>query len=126
MDRAGSGAERRAEERAPIELRVEYRRVNSFLAEYTRNISKGGTFIATGKPLPPGTRFDFRITFPGGPAALRLIGVVSWVREHGSEPGMGVRFEFASEEDRRQFEETVERTLSEQLGPVAARRLAGK
>ena len=44
-------AERRREMRAPIELKVEYKRLNSFFADYTRNISRDGMFIKTLKPL---------------------------------------------------------------------------
>src|SRR6516164_2182390 len=49
----------RTHPRAPIELKVDYKKLNSFFADYTRNISKGGTFIKTRKPLPVGTRFLF-------------------------------------------------------------------
>ena len=48
--------EHRHHTRAPIELEVGYKRLNSFFAEYTRNISKGGTFIKTKKPLPIGAK----------------------------------------------------------------------
>ena len=40
----GAG-ERRDNQRHAIELKVEYKRLNSFFADYTKNISKGGTFI---------------------------------------------------------------------------------
>ena len=30
-----------------IELTVEYKRMNAFFADYTKNISRGGTFIRT-------------------------------------------------------------------------------
>ena len=46
---------RRREARAPIELKVEYKRLNTFFYDYTKNISKGGTFIKTEKPLDVGT-----------------------------------------------------------------------
>ena len=39
--------ERRAEVRRPIELKVEYKRLNTFFADYTKNISRGGTFITS-------------------------------------------------------------------------------
>ena len=49
--------DRRREARAPIELKVEYKRLNTFFYDYTKNISKGGTFIKTDKPLDIGTIF---------------------------------------------------------------------
>ena len=50
--------------RQPITLRVDYKRVNMFFSDYTKNISKGGTFIKTKNPLPIGTEFVFVMSFP--------------------------------------------------------------
>src|SRR5205823_14431400 len=60
-----SNGERRSEERRPIELKVEYKRLNTFFADYTKNISRGGTFIKTRRPLPVGTEFLFKLYVPG-------------------------------------------------------------
>lgn len=60
--------ERRGEDRAPITLRVDYKRLNTFFADYTKNISKGGTFIRTTRPLAIGTEFMFVLTVPATPA----------------------------------------------------------
>jgi uncharacterized protein (TIGR02266 family) len=54
----------RGDPRAPIELKVEYKRLNSFFADYTKNISRGGTFIKTNRPLPIGTEFVFKLFVP--------------------------------------------------------------
>ena len=51
--------------RRPIELKVEYKRLNTFFADYTKNISRGGTFIKTARPLPIGTEFLFKLFIPG-------------------------------------------------------------
>ena len=56
--------DRRESVRAPIELKVEYKKLNTFFADYTKNICKGGTFIRTKKPLDVGTVFVFRLTVP--------------------------------------------------------------
>ena len=39
--------DRRESARVPIELKVEYKKLNTFFADYTKNICKGGTFIRT-------------------------------------------------------------------------------
>ena len=57
-------SDRRREARAPIELKVEYKRLNTFFYDYTKNISKGGTFIKTEKPLDIGTIFLFKLMLP--------------------------------------------------------------
>ena len=115
------GPEHRKEARAPIELKVDYKKLNSFFADYTKNISKGGTFIKTARPLPAGTRFLFALAVPALSEPVTLDGEVTWVlaadeARAGEEPGMGIRFVFASDEQKREFESLVERMMEESLG----------
>src|SRR5690606_15108953 len=86
------GVDKRAHPRIPIELRVDYPKLNAFFADYTRNISKGGTFIRTKQPLPKGTRFVFRLSVPTLEAPILLEGEVAWTKEGDEEAGMGIRF----------------------------------
>lgn len=121
-------SERRGVDRVPIELRVEYRRLNSFFADYTKNISKGGTFIRTAKPLPPGTEFVFVLIIPKLPEPLRLNGEVVWTtdpsRATEEQPaGMGIRFKYEDDSERHATEEIVERLVKEELGGHISERL---
>lgn len=109
--------------RAPIELKVDYKKLNSFFADYTKNISKGGTFIKTRKTLPIGTRFLFRLAVPGRPGPFELNGEVVHADGAEGEPGMGIRFVWADEAARAAFEATVESLMSESLGPHVAQHL---
>lgn len=114
--------------RAPIELKVEYKRLNSFFADYTRNISKGGTFIRTDKPLPIGTEFRFVLVVPKLAAPLELRGKVQWIvrpaeASEEAEPGMGIGFIYESEADRARVEGIVEDLMLESLGPVIHEKL---
>ncbi|ABC83095.1 TIGR02266 family protein [Anaeromyxobacter dehalogenans] len=118
--------ENREHARAPIELKVDYKKLNSFFADYTKNISKGGTFIKTRKTLPVGTRFVFRLAVPGRPAAFELNGEVVHASAQGEEAGMGIRFVWSDARLRAEFEGTVERLMSESLGPLLAKRLLRK
>src|SRR5687767_10899495 len=99
----GRVSQTRAHPRAPIELRVAYQRMNAFLADYTRDISKGGVFIKTTTPFPIGTEFDFHISLPKRPEGILLKGRVVWV-DDGKDPegaskgagaGMGIQFVWA-------------------------------
>src|SRR3954466_11443329 len=99
-----SGQETRAHVRAPIELKVDYKKMNSFFADYTKNISKGGTFIKTKKPLAIGTRFLFKLTIPPRAGPFVLLGGVVWSKPDGEEPGMGIRFIYQTEVQRAEFE----------------------
>ena len=119
----GEDTDRRREQRAPIELKVEYKRLNTFFYDYTKNISKGGTFIKTKKTLPLGTRFLFRLTVPGRAKPFELNGEVVHATSTGDEPGMGIRFVWGKDADRREFEGLVEGLMSDSLGPVLAGKL---
>ena len=118
-----SEQERRAHIRAPIELKVEYKKMNTFFSDYTKNISKGGTFIKTEQPLPVGTEFLFRLVIPRLEKPVELLGKVVWTNSHEekSHPeiedlGMGIRFVYESDEQRRKFEGMVEKLMRESLG----------
>jgi type IV pilus assembly protein PilZ len=119
-------AEHREHGRAPIELKVDYKKLNSFFADYTKNISKGGTFIKTKKMLPLGTRFLFRLTVPGRDRPFELNGEVIHATATGDEPGMGIRFVWDDQKERASFEEVVEALMSESLGPLVTSKLLKK
>ena len=119
--------DRRGQGRAPITLRVEYKRINTFFADYTKNISKGGTFIRTGRPLELGTEFMFVLSLPEA-VQLELKGVVKWiVPELGATEekpaGMGIQFVFPDDAQRLAVEAVVAGMMHEALGPVLANKL---
>jgi type IV pilus assembly protein PilZ len=129
-------SERRGSPRAPISLRVEYAKLNAFFADYTKNISHGGTFIRSDDPMPIGTVFMFRLVVPKLPAPIALRGEVMWIKRPGGkappglpddqEPGMGIRFLYDSPEQRAAITETVEQLMIESLGPHLYHRLMGR
>lgn len=126
--------DRRRALRAPIELKVEYKRLNSFFADYTKNISKGGTFIATARPLPIGTEFKFVLVVPKLDAPLELRGKVQWILTpeaaaqggEDAEPGMGIGFVYDSQAQRTRIESVVEALMRQSLGPVLLEKLLKK
>ena len=107
----------------PIELTIEYRGRNKFFADYTRNISRGGTFIPTKNPLPPGTRFLFRLCVPGATEPLQIGGEVVEAVAAGEAAGMNIRFIWADAEEFGAFQRAVERLMAESLGPLVTERL---
>mgnify|MGYP001029574298 CR=1 FL=1 len=131
------GSERRKHARVPIELKVEYKRLNTFFADYTKNISKGGTFIKTPKALDIGTEFIFSLTVPGLDGPLRLKGRVMWIVQEGeelppeaqaqdqTEPGMGIRFIYEGDAQKRTIHGMVERLMVDSLGPLLYSKLMG-
>ena len=130
-------SDRRQQHRAPIELRVEYQRLNRFFYDYTKNISMGGTFIKTTKPLDIGTEFLFKLMIPTMPEPLVLRGSVRWILHEGEtregegpdgadEPGMGIRFIYDTDAQRNDFEGVVEELMAGALGPDLAVKLLKK
>src|SRR5437899_9069606 len=84
----------RRQPRLPISLAVEYRTAGAFLVSYSINLSKGGIFIESAQPLPPGEHVTLRFDVPGA-GDLEVEGVVAWVRTgspDGLPDGMGVQF----------------------------------
>src|SRR5437762_840772 len=57
-------SDRRTDARAPIELKVEHKKHNTFFADYTKHICKGGRLIRTRKPLEVGTAFTSKLATP--------------------------------------------------------------
>jgi type IV pilus assembly protein PilZ len=130
------GSDRRSDARAPIELKVEYKKLNTFFADYTKNICKGGTFIRTRRPLDVGTEFIFKLGIPRLKEPLSIRGQVRWVKREGEpspegvaedhEPGMGIRFIYDSPEQRAVIEGTVERMMIDSLGQLLYSKLMNR
>jgi type IV pilus assembly protein PilZ len=126
-----SADDRRRELRAPIELRVEYKRLNTFFADYTKNISRGGTFIGTDRPLDIGTEFIFALGLPTLSEPLRLRGRVTWTTSldeasKANPAGMGIEFQYRDAAERRDMEAIVEDLIERQLGEHLAAKLLSK
>lgn len=118
-------SERRAESRRPIELKVEYKRLNTFFADYTKNISRGGTFIKTSRPLPVGTEFLFKLFVPNRDEPLTIHGEVQRIIDEssGDEPGMAIRFVYREGDPQAEIARIVEGMMTASLGPRLYARL---
>src|SRR4051812_49302161 len=117
----GGADEKRGEDRAAITLRVDYKRLNTFFADYTKNISKGGTFIRTHRPLDVGTEFVFVLSVPSHNKQLELKGEVMWVvgediATADNPAGMGIKFKFTNDQERSAVDDFVEKLMDEALG----------
>lgn len=131
---ASADDERRGEERAAITLKVDYKRLNTFFADYTKNISKGGTFIRTNKPLEIGTEFVFVLTVPSLDSAgvrLELTGEVKWVipeaeATEDKPAGMGIQFVFKDDAERSRVENFVADLMKSSLGEALANKLLSR
>jgi len=84
------------EPRTPIAFEVHYETREAFLSAYSFNLSGGGLFLCTSKPLPVGERLRVRFTLPGGDTPFEATAQVAWLSEarlgNPYPPGMGVQF----------------------------------
>lgn len=125
--------DRRTEMRRPIELKVEYKRLNTFFADYTKNISRGGTFIKTARPLPIGTEFLFKLFIPGRAEPLTIHGEVQRIvtgqeardldGDGTPDQGMAIRFVYRQGDPQAEISRTVEAIMTHSLGPRLYSRL---
>ena len=104
--------------RVPTHLRVRFTRGSTIDVSATKEISEGGLFLTTRRPLAPGTPLHLEIegNEPGAP--IEVEGTVAWVRRADDEKGpagMGIRFDHPDEEKRAAIGALVERVLSEAL-----------
>ena len=83
--------ERREHERYAVVLRVDYEDADDLLADYTENLSTGGTCVANSRTLEEGTEVQLVLSFPGLVAPIPIDGVVRWARV-GDEPMIGIEF----------------------------------
>ena len=99
--------------RVPSHVKVRYMLGSDLEVTKAADISEGGLFLATQRPLAPGT--PLRLEIDGSHGSLRLDGVVRWIREcagAAGPAGMGIRFEELSDTAHDALSALVESELS--------------
>lgn len=108
--------ERRAD-RLQHELLVAYRTVDGFITDWAVNISRGGIFINTRKPLAVGSLVRLIVSLPDTAFPFDLTGRVARVNDFDNPdnqvPGMGLEFVDVDDEKRGRIERFVERLRQE-------------
>jgi len=107
--------------RVPIYVPVDYDGREILRPCRITNLSVNGVFIATGKPLPLGTRVELRFQLPGQRALLTVTGTVRWSRGSpqrerpvsGSAIGMGVEFDKLSRGQKKSIYEFIRGFIAE-------------
>jgi uncharacterized protein (TIGR02266 family) len=116
-DRKSKSPQQRTAVRLHHELPVAYKTISGFITDWAVNISRGGLFINTPKPLPVGTTVRLIISLPGTDFPFDLKGRVAHVNEFDRSsnqmPGMGIEFVNVDEEKRVQLETFVDRLRKE-------------
>ena len=105
--------DKRRQQRHSVILKVDYRDVNKFFTDFAENLSAGGMFIATRKPLPPGTIITVEFILPDTSVKIKTKAEVVWARKSTLSPsqkrGMGIRFNDLTEDDKKKIDFLVSR-----------------
>lgn len=114
-----AAGDKRRHARAEVTLLVEYDDADDLVGDYTDNLSTGGTFVATSRVLPEGTRVRLALSFPGLLETIQVDGEVRWSRtgDGGGEAGVGL--EFLAGEGRDRLAAIIERVRSRDPRVVA-------
>jgi uncharacterized protein (TIGR02266 family) len=96
-----SGANKRdGGDRVFLEVDIGFASQSHFYTGLSRDVSRGGVFVATYEPQPPGTEMVLHFVLPNG-RAVKARGVVRWTVEARDDlaPGMGIAFDDIASED---------------------------
>jgi uncharacterized protein (TIGR02266 family) len=91
----GAAENKRREKRCPVSLKVQYHTAKEFKTDYTRNVSRGGMFLATTSAFKVGTGMYLELFLPDLNKPIRLSVVVvhsQLYADDKKEPGIGVEF----------------------------------
>lgn len=95
-----SSADKRKQERVPVDLWIEAELDGELYFQRASNISVGGAFFAQTIPLPLGTRVALKFEIPGDPVEVRCNGEIVTAKDLG----MGVSFLDLKAGDRARIE----------------------
>ena len=100
------GPERRRGTRIRVEADVGLLSESHFYTGLSRDVSRGGLFVATYQPKPPGTEVALYFVLPSG-RTVHADGVVAWTSEAVGDlaPGMGIAFQRVADDDLEAIEE---------------------
>ncbi len=105
------GNEQRAHKRAIVKVEITFKTGKQLMTSYMHNVSCGGLFIKTDKPLPLNTEIVLNFRLPNSYRLFKTKGLVVWVSPPGGKkmPGIGVQFREMSEEDADYLEKVMEK-----------------
>ena len=105
-------ADTRKDKRAPVSLKVRFKSatLDEFVEQYSGDISRGGIFIKSKKPMKVGTLLKFEFQLKDQSRLIHGVGRVVWRREPGgdSAPGMGIKFIKMDADSRQLVQDIVE------------------
>ena len=107
-------ADRRVDPRYRVDIQVDCETRDMFVSNHVTNISRGGLFIRSERPLPIQSEIAMTFILPGAERKIRVVGRVVWnydvqKPETRLVRGMGIKFLDMSPEDRAALEQCLSR-----------------
>ena len=104
----------RVDRRYRVRIRVDCHTRDMFVSNRVTNISRGGVFIESDRPLPIDSESDITLTLPDSERQIETRGRVIWtydMRKGSSHlvPGMGIKFVDMTSEDRSNLEDYIDK-----------------
>lgn len=99
--------EKRQHIRFPVCIAVKHSGASFDFCEYMLNISSGGVFIITDKPMPIGEHIKMQFHIPHNKMLVELNGRVVWVNKENNNKyprGMGIEFVNCPEESKKMLD----------------------
>jgi len=115
-----NGKEQRRQPRVDFfsKVKVIDKESNSAQEVFAANVSRGGIFLRSNRPLPRGKQVELEFDLDDGPVKVD-VGEVVWTKPFepvsvdGSLPGMGVQFKNMPNDSRRRIESFINDVLEE-------------
>jgi uncharacterized protein (TIGR02266 family) len=86
------GIEQRAHQRSELQVEVTLTSDSHFFVGLTNDISTGGIFVSTYRPLDVGAKLEIEFALPDG--TIHVKGTVRWRRDSSEmAPGVGISFD---------------------------------
>lgn len=90
-------SENRGHPRLPVKIKVDFTSDDAVRSAFSLNISAGGIYLATSKPLPSGDTVVLQLYLPSLDGPVEVLGEVVWSNAHPDgrndfPEGMGIRF----------------------------------
>lgn len=99
--------------RASVQIAIDVYSEHNFWSGVTMDVSAGGVFVATQKPMKPGTLLIVDMAIPGEEQPIIALTEVSWVRAYSRDsdapPGLGLAFVHICDESLAKIQSFVQR-----------------
>jgi uncharacterized protein (TIGR02266 family) len=97
--------ESRATSRVAVSVDIHFTSESHFFTGLSGDISEGGLFLSTYRPLSIGSEVEVEFSLPASDRTVVARGKVRWLREHSEDHprGVGISFEELSDEDRERI-----------------------